>query len=178
MACPRLFDRHCTPDRPGDKMKIHADDSSESRYDLLWSLRPIFISMRIFGIDLLDVTRAPSMCRRWAFTLVGSALIGVVEASNYLLSTEEHPIGLTSSKSWLPVLSRYSGLMWYTLFPSAMLEMLTLRKWNPLWQKMRQMETFLKLPAPFYRRLRTLSAVSVTLICVLVIISKFADTPP
>lgn len=137
--------------------------SSENRHDLIWSLRPIFSSMRIFGIDLRYRTLGARI----------PVLLGVIMAVFTTSSSVVRALGWskfdhTSTLSWLNVLIEQTVLSRNILFSLVMLKMVLLFKWRSLWETLEQMENSMSYPATFHRRLRRVSTVSITLICVFV----------
>lgn len=141
--------------------------------DLIRSLQPVIIPMKMFGIDLMDAAQPRSKSRRFASIFFGVAIIVAIEALNVL--SEKSPLNeLASSKNWLPILTEYSSLVWYTVYPLAMLEMLTLRKWKLLWKTMRKMEVLMEFSDAFHWRLRTFSAVMTIVLITLVNVFKLA----
>ena len=54
--------------------RIVAFESQVIKYDLDWSFRPVFNSMRILGFDL-SVSNRPSKCRRCGFFLLGICIL-------------------------------------------------------------------------------------------------------
>ena len=128
--------------------------------DLLWSLRPIFYSLRLVGIDL-DVLQPHSILRRYAF-IAGSVLmlIGVTTANvvvDHLKRNVEQP---KSTRFWVEQVRKATTTFSNLLLP-LILVLVNLYKWKPLWSKAQSIEHFMTIPGTSLWHLRKL-AISTT----------------
>ena len=141
----------------------------ESRHDLVWSLRPIFNAMRPFGIDL-NVTEPRLSLQRWAFRLLGVAVVVFTALSSFIEAngrptTKFNP---KSTMSWLNVAIEYAMASRSLLFPLIMSEMIPLLKWKQLGEKLQQVNKSMNYPASFYKRLRQVSLAAIAFVLILV----------
>ena len=141
-----------------------ADQLIENRLNLAWSLRPIFYSMRVFGIDL-QVAHRRSALRRWGFVLLATAIsFSCISTSvaHFLRSPPLNKIKSTEIYVW----NLYYHLIYTKIVIKsvAMLEMATLCKWKSLWQKMRKLEKFMRFSVAFKTKLRKISFISTVVV--------------
>ena len=143
---------------------------SEYQKDLLWSLRPIIYSMQMMGIDLnLSTTR--SKFRQFGFIVLGLAIQIYILVSVFVFKGERiTPKEFKSTIRWLEFLEVYVYSVWNVLFPLVVFEMMTLIKWKSLWKTMMALEQFMNFQATFYRQLRKVCILLVTIPFILVMI--------
>ena len=147
--------------------KAMTDVASEDHRGLMWSLRPIFNSMRIFGIEL-DVVQRRLVLRRAAAIFQGAAMVIFVVLSSLVKTLWWTKFDHSSTLSWLNAVIDYTNFSRTLLFPMVMGEMMLLCKWTPLREKLEQMDKLLSYPTRFHNRLRRVCIASMASVCLLV----------
>ena len=142
--------------------------SSETRYDLIFSLRPIFCSLQIFGIDL-DVSPPRSIHRRCGFILLKMLSFVFMQISSFeiALTSLRSQMNFNSTRNWLNVLRSYTWLTWDILFPTVMFYTTTFN-WKRLWRRAKKLEKLMKFQSSFVWQLRTVSISLIASVAVLV----------
>ena len=135
-----------------------------SERDLVWSLRPIFLAMRIFGTDL-DVIRRHTVYRRCAFVLLAVFLlifIGYLQLS--IIPNGKHMMKIYQSKEVMNRIREVFNTIEMKLFITtgvffsiaimiAQLMIVQLN-WGNLWKKMQEMDQRGCLKTDHYNRIR------------------------
>ena len=143
------------------------DVASGDHRGLMWRLRPIFNSMRIFGIEL-DVVQRRLVLRRAAAIFQGAAMVIFVVLSSLVKTLWWTKFDHSSTLSWLNAVIDYTNFSRSLLFPMVMGEMMLLCKWTPLREKLEQMDKLLSYPTRFHNRLRRVCIASMASVCLLV----------
>ena len=136
-----------------------ADTAGDKPHDLDWSLRPVFNSLRIFGIDFNVWHDEPSIYRRGRFIVLGTVVFACMQSSNLSRPSFETdgPVDLKSTKFWPDFLMKNAWLIWHIIFPLAMMEMVVLLRWKPLRTQFRKLQEFTSVQSNFHGHLRKFS---------------------
>ena len=147
---------------------VDSEQPSEKRLNLVANLQPIVYSMRIFGIDLTPESPHWKL-RRWGFVLLGVFNVVFITLSTLLKNRVSMTwLKLTSTMSWSDVLVEHAVVARNILLSLGMLEMISLSKWKPLCEKMRQLEKFTSCPAALHTNLLRVSTASIASVLLLV----------
>ena len=149
-----------------------------SERDLVWSLRPLFLTMRIFGTDL-DVIRRRTVYRRSAFLLL--AVFILIFISYFQLSIIPNSKYILTVHQSLGVMNRFrevSNTIEVKLFITARIffdialmssQLVTIQlNWGNLWKKLQEMDQRGCLKTDHYIRIRKLVVISIIVIILLV----------
>ena len=152
--------------------------SEYSERDLVWSLRPIFLAMRIFGTDL-DVIRRRTVYRRCAF-LVLAVFILIFTGYNHfeVISQQDHIFQVYQNQGVIDQIKEVSNTielqLYFTtrnIFSTALMvaQLVTVQlNWGYLWKKMQQMDQCGYLKTDHYSRIRKFVVISIIVIILLV----------
>lgn len=118
------------------------------KYDLLWSLQPVFNGLRILGFDL-DVNRPGSVHRRRAFLGLKMLVVFVTGESSVALILQ----GFRDINKGSPIYFSVFLLLMAFLSISFTITLLgaVQFKWSALWDKVREVERSTTFTADFYK---------------------------
>ena len=149
-----------------------------SERDLVWSLRPIFLAMRIFGTDL-DVIRRHTVYRRCAFVLLAAFLlifIGYLQLS--IIPNGKHMMKIYQSKEVMNRIREVFNTIEMKLFITTRVFfsialmiaqlMIVQLNWGNLWKKMQEMDQRGCLKTDHYNRIRKFVVISIIVTILLV----------
>ena len=142
---------------------------SENQHNLVWSLKPIFYCLAVFGIDL-DVLVARSAYRRYSFITLGIMYIVFTQALNIhnnLFEIKIESFHIKSTKTWLTFLKLITWGAWYMLFPPTTFYSY-LFKWKILRERVENLENFMSFQRDFHLRLRKFTTALAILTIVMV----------
>ena len=144
--------------------KIPRVSSEYPEHDLVWSLHPVFLAMRIFGTDL-DVIRRHTVYRRCAFVLLAVFLlifIGYLQLS--IIPNGKHMMKIYQSKEVMNRIREVFNTIEMKLFITTRVFfsialmiaqlMIVQLNWGNLWKKMQEMDQRGCLKTNHYNRIR------------------------
>jgi len=139
--------------------------SSVKHRNIKWSLQPIFYAMRIFGIDLIVSLRSQNHI---LLAPVSFAVFMWVNVTSYLQLAKN---STNSTITWIEFFKPLTWFIFNTGHLLAMMEMVTLLSWKPLWRTLKKIG---HNDPTFHPRLRKLSLALTVFFIVLVspLISK------
>ena len=139
--------------------RIVAFESQVIKYDLDWSFRPVFNSMRILGFDL-NVSNRPSKCRRCGFFLLGICIL----ISTSIYSTYNDRKRLYDKKE------QSSIFLWRNLFiisrgiiMQAAIFTITFFKWETVRRALEELEHSICFSARIHHQTRKIHRIYVTI---------------
>jgi len=124
--------------------------------NLVWSLRPIFLVMRIFGTDL-DVIRRRTVYRRCAFLVLAVFILSFISYFHWeftypkLMTPLNQSTGVNNQLEY--ILYNTSHIFFYIALMVAQLVTVQLN-WGNLWKKMQEMDQRGCLKPDHYNRIR------------------------
>ena len=124
--------------------------------NLVWSLRPIFLVMRIFGTDL-DVIRRRTVYRRCAFLVLAVFILSFISYFHWKFTYPKLMTQLNQSTG-------VKNQLGYTLYSTSLIffdialmvaQLVTVQlNWGNLWKKMQEMDQRGCLKPDHYNRIR------------------------
>ena len=149
----KLWPHYSAGNLAGNMPSIAVRDVAETRdetpkYDLLWSLQPVFNGLRILGFDL-DVNRPGSVHRRRAFLGLKMLVVFVTGESSVALILQ----GFRDINKGSPIYFSVFLLLMAFLSISFTITLLgaVQFKWSALWDKVREVERSTTFTADFYK---------------------------
>ena len=153
--------------------------------DFAWSLKPIFIWLKIsLGIDL-DRSNKKSKIHRWLIIFYSLCLIICITmpAAVYrmvlgvLFKPKENNNEGTKLFRSSAVMSLSRSLSWFAICVLLCLIHLSLVvsvhfKWKPLWKKLKTIESMIYNQIPFYRQLRRNAIIGLLMLLVVTLIQS------
>ena len=144
--------------------RIPRVSSEYSERNLVWSLRPIFLAMRIFGTDL-DVIRRRTVYRRSAFLLLAVFILifisyfqlSIILNSNYTMTVYQSLGFINRFREVSNAIEVKLFITTRIFFDIALMvaQLVTVQlNWGNLWKKMQQMDQRGCLKPDHYNRIR------------------------
>ena len=152
--------------------------SEYTERDLVWSLRPIFLAMRIFGTDL-DVIRRRTVYRRCAFLLLAVFILifisyfqlSIILNSNYMMRVYQSLGFINRFREVSNAIEVKLFITTRIFFDIAIMttQLVTVQlNWGNLWKKMQEMNQRGCLKTHHYNRIRKFVVISIIVIILLV----------
>ena len=145
--------------------------------DLVWSLRPIFLAMRIIGNDL-DVIRRHTVYRRCAFLVLAVFILIFISYNQLSIITNVKKMKLYRNLGVMyrfPEVSSTIEVKLYTImyicFSIGLMATIWVTvqlNWGNLWKKMQEMDQRSCLKTDHYNQIRKLVVISIIVIILLV----------
>ena len=146
--------------------------------DLVWSLRPIFLAMRIIGNDL-DVIRRHTVYRRCAFLVLAVFILifisyirsDVFSNLQQVFQVYQHQEAIDQFQKVLNTIEVKLYRTTRNVFCTAIMVvqlMIVQLNWGNLWKKMQEMDQRGCLKTDHYNRIRKLVVISIIVIILLV----------
>ena len=139
--------------------RIVAFESQVIKYDLDWSFRPVFSSMRILGIDL-NVSNRPSKCRRCGFFLLGICIL--ISTSIYSTYNDMKRISKMPSQKAIFVLRNLFILSRSVIMQTAIFT-ITFFKWETVRRALEELEHSICFSARIHHQTRKIHRIYVTI---------------
>ena len=158
--------------------KIPRVSSKYSEHDLVWSLRPIYLAMRIFGTDL-DVIRRRTVYRRCAFLVLAVFILSLTTYLELSIFSNENQLkrvyqSIGVGNQFQEVSSTVGAKFFFlttAFFVIALMlaQLVTVQlNWGNLWKKMQQMDQRGCLKTDHYNRIRQFVVISIIVTILLV----------
>ena len=139
--------------------RIVAFESQVIKYDLDWSFRPVFSSMRILGIDL-NVSNRPSKCRRCGFFLLGICIL--ISTSIYSTYNDRKRIYDRQEQSSIFLL-RNLFILSRGIIMQAAIFTITFLKWETARRALEELEHSICFSARIHHQTRKIHRIYVTI---------------